>query len=256
MRDGPALFVSPHYDDVALSCGATVARLAEAGEAPAVITVFASEVLESMVGEAAAVRHARWKIRDHAEVSQRRREEDAAAARILGCAVRWLGVPDAIYRERYPDDARLYGQVHPEEEPLPSHLADELRGLPEWRAGNAVFVPLAVGRHVDHQLCFELGRVLAQQGEQVFAYEDVPYAIHTPAGVTERLAEVAASLGDCEQVPVAATLARRIAAIAQYGSQLPVIFRFTDDFAAAVEGHARAVGGALGPCERFWPVLR
>ena len=48
---------------------------------------------------------------------------------------------------------------------------------------------------------------------------------------------------------------RRIAAIACYASQVPVIFRSTSDFAGAVAAFAREVGGELGPAERFWPVL-
>ena len=36
---------------------------------------------------------------------------------------------------------------------------------------------------------------------------------------------------------------------------VPVIFRFTQDFRGAVRGFAGEVGGALGPVERFWPIL-
>lgn len=254
MLEGAALFISPHYDDVALSCGGTVARLAGRGHAPAVVTVFASEVLPEMMGDLAARKHERWRIDDPALVAEDRRKEDEAAARILGCSLRWLGLPDAIYRDRYPADADLYGSLHPEEQPLVAHLAAELRALPDWRPCNAIFVPLGAGRHVDHQLCFEVGRLLAQQGERVYAYEDVPYAIHTPQGVAERLAQVSASIDGEELWDVTATLPRRIEAVRQYRSQLPVIFRFTGDFAAAIEAHARAWGG--GARERFWRLGR
>jgi len=55
-------------------------------------------------------------------------------------------------------------------------------------------------------------------------------------------------------VPITDTLEQRLEAIACYASQVPVIFRFTRDFRGAVTGFARAVGGELGPAERFWPV--
>src|SRR5688500_18662938 len=106
---GPAIFVQPHYDDVPLSCGGTVARLAERGDCPSIVTVFASELVDAMVGEFAAWKHSRWKLTDPDAVVEARRAEDAAAARTLGCTVRWLGWPDAIYRgDRYRSDAELF----------------------------------------------------------------------------------------------------------------------------------------------------
>ena len=61
-------------------------------------------------------------------------------------------------------------------------------------------------------------------------------------------------IGPPALVPIGDTLDRRIAAIAAYTTQVPVIFRFTDDMPGAVAGHAARVGGALGPAERYWPV--
>ena len=47
---------------------------------------------------------------------------------------------------------------------------------------------------------------------------------------------------------------QRLEAIACYRSQVPVIFRFTQDFRGAVTNFIREMGGELGPAERFWPV--
>lgn len=253
---GPTLFLSPHYDDVVLSCGALVAQLADAGRAPVMVTVFGSEIVHEMVGDFAAWKHHRWGMDDPDEVLAVRRAEDAAAAAVLGCEVRWLGLPDAIYRgERYTSDAALFGTLMPEELELAAHLADEITALPEWRPGTRVFVPLAAGNHVDHQLAFEVGRALAERGEAVFAYEDVPYAIHTPEGVQSRLVSQAHALGAPVVVPSGTGHGRRLAAIARYTTQVPVIFRFTPDYAQAVTAHATHVGGASGPAERYWPLL-
>jgi LmbE family N-acetylglucosaminyl deacetylase len=253
---GSAIFLQPHYDDAALSCGGLIASLADAGCAPVMVTVFACEVVTEMVGDFAAWKHTRWKLDNVDAVVAARRGEDEAAARVLGCSLRWLGFPDAIYRVgRYACDAELYGTLRDEEIELASLLAAEVPTLPEWREGTRVFVPLGAGSHVDHQLVFEAGRRLAALGIEVYAYEDCPYAIHSPNGLHERLAEVGASLGKPVVVPIARTLARRIDAIARYESQVPVIFRFTDSPAAAVEAFARRTGGAVGPAERFWPVL-
>ncbi len=251
---GPCLFIQPHYDDVPLSCGGTVALHATRREAQ-IVTVFASGLVDEMVGPFAAWKHERWNLTDVDAVQETRRGEDAAAAGVLGCPVRWLGLPDAIYRgERYSSDDELFGPLRAEELELAEHLAEELRGLPEWRPGTRVFVPLAVGAHVDHQLVFEAGRHLAGSGVTVFAYEDCPYVIHSPAALAVRLTEVGAHLEDSVVVDIEATLPQRLAAIACYHSQLPVIFRFTDDPAAAVTRFARSLGDDGTAAERFWPL--
>jgi LmbE family N-acetylglucosaminyl deacetylase len=250
-----ALFLQPHYDDVALSCGATAAAWSAAGCEPHIVTVFASEVVHAMVGELASRKHARWQIDDPDEVHARRRQEDARAAAVLGCGIRWLGLPDAIYRgDRYPDDGALYGALHPDEIALATHLADELVNLPEWRPMAQVFVPLGIGDHVDHQLTFEAGRQLAARGIEVWAYEDLPYAIHTPEARERRVAQLGGAIGEPERRTVKQMLGRKLEAIGEYGSQVPVIFRFTSDYRVAVADHAHEVGGPDTPAERFWPV--
>jgi LmbE family N-acetylglucosaminyl deacetylase len=253
---GPSLFIQPHYDDVPLSCGGTVALLADRGDHPHMVTVFAGEVVNEMVGEFAAWKHERWKVTDTEQVLSVRRAEDADAARALGCPVRWLGMPDAIYRgDRYKSDPELFGALKGEELELAAHLADELRHLPERRDDVWVFVPLEVGFHVDHQLVFEAGRYLASQGAEVYAYEDCPYAIHTPAGFDRRLAVLGDAVGDPVIVPIGEeALQRRLEAIGCYRSQVPVIFRFTSDFRTTVTEFAQKTGEGAGPAERFWPV--
>ena len=255
LAPGPALFIQPHYDDVPLSCGGTVALMADQARQPRMITVFASELVDEMVGEFAAWKHSRWKVTDAEQVLAVRRAEDAEAAQTLGCGMRWLGLPDAIYRGgRYNSDSELFGALRDEEMELASHLADEIRQLPEWDENTLVFVPLGAGNHVDHQLVFEAGRRLASQGVKVYAYEDCPYAIHTPGGVSARLATLGDAVGEPVTVPIGPMLERRLEAIACYRTQVPVIFRFTSDFRKAIGDFARAIGGGHGPAERFWPV--
>lgn len=59
-------------------------------------------------------------------------------------------------------------------------------------------------------------------------------------------------VGASEALPVdGSALERKLEAIGSYGSQLPVIVRFTSDYRAAVGAHARGVGNGT-PAERFW----
>ena len=103
---GRPIFVSPHADDAVLSCGGTIAALAEAGRRPLIATVFAGEIMDEMAGGFARWKHARWKLQDVDEVRWQRAAEDVAAATAVGADLVWLGLPDAIYRgERYSTSA-------------------------------------------------------------------------------------------------------------------------------------------------------
>ncbi|HEY8598306.1 MAG TPA: PIG-L family deacetylase [Thermomicrobiales bacterium] len=253
---GPAIFLSPHYDDVVLSCGGTVAALVAAGCPPLMVTIFGGETPEELVGDFARWKHRRWGYESADAVLAVRRDEDAVAAAILGCRTRWLGYFDAIYRgERYAADGDLFGRLKGVEAGLIPLIADEILSLPEWAAGTTVYVPLAIGGHVDHQITFAAGRLLAARGITVFAYEDCPYAIHSPGGIALRLASLHGQVGPETLVAIEKTLDRRIAAIAAYTTQVPVIFHFTADMPGAIATHARRIGGALGAAERYWPVL-
>ena len=54
-------FLSPHYDDIALSCGGTVALLARSGLAPEIAIVFGDEPDPSQpLTPFAAMQHAEW----------------------------------------------------------------------------------------------------------------------------------------------------------------------------------------------------
>ena len=228
------IFLAPHYDDVALSCGGTVAALADAGPAPLVVTVFGGEPAPENLTAFARWQHERWGT-DEGDTIATRIAEDRAAAAALGCATLVLPFLDAIYRgDHYLSDEALFGAIVADDAPLLDRLA--------------------IGNHVDHQIVFEVGRRFAARGVRVLAYEDFPYAVLGEA-TARRRERVAAQVGPPVLVPIAATLPRRLAAIAAYGSQLPAIFRFTDDWRAIVAEHTRALGGAIGPAERYWPLI-
>ena len=247
--------LQPHADDVPLSCGGTAAATAAAGHLSHILTVFAGEVLPQMVGEFAAWKHSRWGLKDVGAVSAVRRAEDAEAAKSLGCTIRWLGLPDAIYRgDSYTCEEELFASLGHIERELADHIAEELQGLPEWQRDAIIYVPLGIGSHVDHQILFHTGRRLAQAGYQVLAYEDAPYVIHTPEGRQRRLSEVGGYVGEPILVNITGHLEVKLDAIASYRSQVPVIFRFTKDFREAVTEHALATGAGR-PAERFWQVL-
>jgi LmbE family N-acetylglucosaminyl deacetylase len=242
------VFVAPHPDDVALSCGGTVVTVAR-GSAPLVVTVFAGQPDERLTDFARA-QHAGWGLTD-TEVAAERRNEDRCAAAALGESVQtvWLDELDAIYRDAaYSSDAALFGKL------VPADL-ERVDGLAETLAAfDAVeyVVPLAVGTHVDHQLLFRAGRRLAANGHVVWAYADVPYVL-VPRTLDARL-----STGAVREVRVTYldddAFERKCRAIECYASQLPVIFRDHGDFRVVLDDYARSVGGGRR-AEVCWRVM-
>ncbi len=241
-----ALFVSPHLDDVALSCGGTAALEARHGRA-LVATIFAGRPSEAL-NPFARFQHERWGHLDDA-VGERRRE-DAAAMAVLGARSIWLDFPDAIYRGNlYLSDADLFGPVKPDDGPVAEAVAERIGELVQSARPTRIYLPLAVGEHVDHQICSALEeRLRAIEGDVLF-YEDFPYAA-TPGAVerhvarrTDRLVPSVKTIGEAIET--------RLAAIGCYTSQLPTIFRHYGQPDEVVRAYARSLGGGVY-AERFW----
>jgi LmbE family N-acetylglucosaminyl deacetylase len=213
------VFVAPHFDDVALSCGGLVAAKAES-ESPLIVTIFGGQPTE-VSNPFAKELHANWQLGDESVVAQRRAEDECAAGQ-LGATVRthWFGWLDAIYRnECYDSNEALFGRPDRLDIDLPREIADALSHL----AADQYVMPLAVGNHVDHQIVYEAGQILTNQGYDIWNYLDVPYSIDRGA-LQEHLAE----LEIVERWRVFLNdewLERRLAAIDCYPSQLPVIFQ-------------------------------
>lgn len=244
--------LQPHYDDAALSAGGTLARFADLGWDLVLCTVMGGypgyqDSLEMETKDLVTARHLRWGFPDATidAVIGERQQEDALACIALGDRVRQavLPLPDAIYRHGYETAEDLRGGP----KDGPGLLPMLVRSVPR---ADLYLAPLGVGGHVDHGIAYELGRTLADlEMARVLFWEDMPYAVYTPAATCTRLRAIA------ERKPVAvwsvvgrAAYSRKLDAIAAYRSQLPSIFRTVD--IRDLERHALA--GAGGPAERFW----
>ncbi len=176
MEVAEPVFVQPHFDDVALSCGGTVASFAETS-CPTIVTVFAG-IAGTVESDFARFQHERWQL-DGMNAVEARQAEDAQAAAALGVSVSvvWLGYLDAIYRDdAYSSDDALFGRVIESDKGLVEEIADDLDPIGELFA-----VPLGVGNHVDHQLVFRAGQLLRDRGNEVWCYADMPYSLDTQA---------------------------------------------------------------------------
>ncbi len=113
-----------------------------------------------------------------------------------------------------------------------------------------LYVPLGIGNHVDHQHVGEVGRRFAQEGYEVWAYEDFPYA-DDPGSHNQAHQITGSEPVVCELTPE--LLEHRVRAILCYQSQLAVIFRHQGDPAEATRRYATDHETGR-PVERFWPM--
>ena len=249
-------FLSPHYDDIALSCGGTVALLDRAGLSPEVAIIFGEAPNPAApLSDFAAMQHRRWGLDAGAAVAGRRREEAAAAA-ALGTTVTILPFTDAIYREsHYDTEEALFGAPVAAEARLPAAIvaALGLDRLPDPAV--RLYAPLAVAGHVDHRHAFAAGAALGRAGWDVWFYEDVPYAMlgdHLDA----RIEHLGDGVAPAALINVDDTWETKIVAIMAYPSQLPTIFRaFGAPDAARISEAMGAYARSLGAgerVERFW----
>jgi LmbE family N-acetylglucosaminyl deacetylase len=259
-RPARHLFLSPHYDDVPLSAGATVRLLADRGLTPETLVVFGSEPdRDRPLSAFAEAMHERWGLTANEVIASRQAEETAAAAE-LGAQTRVLPFQDAIYRgEHYLSDEDLFGSPAPEEAALVAAIAASLDLADSPDATVRIYAPLGIGKHVDHQIVHLAGQELASRGRDVWFYEDIPYALR-PMALDTRLAEIGAAirLEPVAHIPARSTWDRKIDAILRYPSQLETVFlqyvgvgttrKEIDEALSAYA--ARAGDGTMA--ERFW----
>jgi LmbE family N-acetylglucosaminyl deacetylase len=254
------IFLSPHYDDIALSCGGTARLAARSGTRPLIALIFGSEPdLSQPLSDFAESMHQGWGL-DTASVIAGRRAEEAAASAILGADDRFLPFHDAIYRGMsYTSNEQLFSAPVEEETNLPGRIIDEL-GLSGLATTHArIYAPLAIGSHVDHQLAFESGRELANAGWDVWFYEDLPYALGRQRR-DARLHDLANEIKPVALVNVEPVWNDKISAIMAYPSQLPTIFQgvATDPSHDAIDAAMSAYAESFIPglrVERFWKLV-
>ena len=179
------LFLSPHLDDVVLSCPGRILSEVARGRRAIVATLFT---------ETDARPH-------HRDLYRRRREEDLRAVEALGAETRWLGLPDAPFRNPFYSSFRtIVLEMHPEEESYVAAVAAAVHSLCDEVKPGSLHAPLVgVGTHIDHRLTYTAVEHLVEtrvldRGVTVY-YEDRPYAF-VRHHVKMRLAELGVQSAD------------------------------------------------------------
>ena len=250
--DGRAIFVAPHLDDVALSCGGTVACHASRGQEPLIVTVAAGAPAGAEAQDM------------HVDYVGCRRREDAAAAAALGASTEWLPYLDAVYRGY---GAEIFG-ARRQESGLVDRIGRDLERRWSESGSVSVFLPLGIGNHVDHQLCASLHERLRRVGATVWHYEDTPYVLRWAAAerwinsmelaplkvaVKPYLEERLVTMGLVPSVvEVTRQMTGRLAAIECYQSQLAGLFPRRNHRAVIRAYAASLMSKQETYGERFW----
>ena len=243
-----SIFLSPHLDDVVLSCGGQIIQKIRSGQSILIVTITAGDPPQAGLSSFAKSLHQRWEQPSDAVAA--RRAEDRLACKRLGADFLHWPFLDCIYRQDphtgrplYASEEALFGSLHPSESLLVEQLAHMISRLPDWQH---LLIPLSAGNHVDHQLTRRAAERYPGSARIIY-YEEYPYAQN--ADILEAL-----SPPDLDWQPRVIPLSRndldtKIEAITCYRSQLSTFFRDQDDLVMQVNKYLIDLGG-----ERLWQI--
>lgn len=234
------VYLSPHFDDAALSCGGLIWEQTRASLKTAIWTVCAGDPPPGSLSPFAQELHSRWQAEENAPA--RRKIEDISSCLRLGSGYRHFSIPDCIYRRNpqtgafmYAQEAALNGFLDQGDTCIIQELAQEL--LAAIPADTTVVCPLALGSHVDHQLT----RLAAEQtGLKLCYYTDFPYVLRSQA----QLEQMIASGWDSQTFPVSAEgLAAWQESIRAHRSQISTFWSSDLEMRQAIAAYLKVVGG-------------
>lgn len=238
------IFLSPHLDDIAISCAGLAWELSQQGQPVSIWSICAGKPPAGPISPFAQSLHARWQAGSHAV--RLRQAEDRRACQKIGAQPVYLDIPDCIYRTArntgahlYPSEESLFGPLHPAERRLVERLSRRLaRNLPPEAQ---IVSPLALGNHVDHQLTRQAAE---QTGRTLYYYADYPYA----AKAEEELEGLRQSGWQSQVWPISPpALQAWIEAVWEHQSQISTFWNGREDVRAQITAYCQQMGGV-----RLW----
>jgi len=253
------IYLSPHLDDAALSCGGRIYLECQAGLDVLVITVMAGDAPPSakdLPTPIIADLHTRWELEANPNPVDVRRDEDREALAVLGGDVVHWEWPECVYRQdsgtgqfMYPTEESLWGSVHPGDQVLVTQLAQRLAGLPLSPDG-CLYAPLTVGDHVDHHVVRQAAEMWASSLRRLVYYEEYPYA-EQPEALGAVLGDGSGWVDEIIAITQEA-LEAKAAAVACYQSQISTFYTGVEEITVRLEAYASVAGQGHGCAERYW----
>lgn len=234
------IFLSPHFDDVALSCGGLVWMLAQQGHHVEVWTVMGGLPLNQDYTDFAQAMHQQWGMPPD-QIVQTRRTEDSAACQAMGATPHHFNWPDVIYRKdpttntpQVVNNDELFGKS-PE-----LALVDEIARMisKEVPKDTKLVSPISLGNHIDHRAVWQA----AEQSDRVdYYYADYPYILN--AFDDPRLFQfIKHQLFDALSENALCAWQK---AILCYASQLTMFWRDKKEAKLAIQNYLAGGGGGL-----------
>lgn len=244
------IYLSPHFDDAALSCGGLIWEQVQSGNPVEMWTICAGAPPGNKLSPFAEELHQRWQV-GHDAVNIRRRE-DKKSCQILGAKYRHFDIPDAIYRIHPKTNEFLYftgetimGDLARSEQPLLRRLTLQIaEHLPQ---DSILISPLSLGHHVDHQLTRKIAEM---QKVAIAYYADYPYVIENKSSLPTLLPH------DCQPTisPISqGGLTAWQESIAAYESQISTFWGNLDQMKDAICEYLSMVGGITLWCLPHFP---
>lgn len=182
------LFISPHFDDAAFSCGGTILKKTKSGHNTALCTVFSRDARP--MGKFALECQESKGIPHTVSYLELRSVEDSEYAEKCGVKVRFeLGFLEAPYRG-YDSIVSLFSTIQEFDHHLVEQISFEIiKVISSFGSRCVLYIPSAIGGHVDHLLVRSTVETLLQAIPErvlsVLLYEDFPYcARHRPKNGT------------------------------------------------------------------------
>jgi len=223
------IYLSPHFDDAALSCGGSIWEQVQTGDYVTILTVCAGEPPAGPISDYAQSLHARWET--GADAVKVRSEENRQSCQILGARLINLDIPDVIYRRSPVDgspvcesDADLLSALKPLESPLIESLKTQLAELIPMDC--EIVSPLALGGHIDHRL---VRTAVEGLDHPVRYYADFPYLL------------------DLDQIAHMAKMEYRL---------YPVSERGLEAWQASIAAHASQISTFWGSADQMYKAVR
>ncbi|MBA2678462.1 MAG: PIG-L family deacetylase [Ktedonobacteraceae bacterium] len=248
------IFISPHLDDVVLSCSGTICALKEQGSRILVITLFAGDPRPPFSRLAQSFHHL-WKVSDEAPYAIRK-EEERKAMILLGIDYAWLGWMEILYRTpslRRKEDI-CDPTTRPEHDPLFPTVCYWFGDLTCAFPSAHLVLPLGIGSHRDHTLTRQAAYSRPDSHDFIF-FEDFPYVAFQPQEAT-LLAETQHA-APCH-IDISSFLDQRLQATMQYQSQLEMLCHPPKHIEDSIRTYTQQQNTQGGPLfvERYWTRAR
>jgi len=161
------IYISPHSDDVALSCGGRIIANPARGTDTLVLNIFSSENRNASK-DASPLENT-----FHDSINAIRTSEDHSAWKFAGVQTHYADIPESLLRNKFPFSIFARSPDIDVENEIYNIVISFVRSYPDA----TFYFPAGFGNHVDHLACTDVAFRLLDEGAlpKILLYEDIPY---------------------------------------------------------------------------------